>query len=394
MSKKQLSALFMCNLIPFVVGNSLMALLPIYISKELGAGTVLTGIVIAIAFAVLVVSTSMSATISRKLGRYRDVITVCSLLCIPALWYAGQVQNSIIFTALLCVEWFFGGLQLALIQVITALTVTENERGRTFGLLATVGPLSQIIGGFAAGTIVMQWGFEALFIYCSILYCFSLILSRYITDPHITPIETVSSKTTASPIPTALLMIMGASVVAHIASFIISMARPLAMDALHFEASAVTSTVTISGLVTLALPFFAGWVSDKAGRQFVFIGIYSLTAMGAMVYIFADALWQFWIAQALVSVLAASMAVGSALVTDRVAREDTEKSISYFATTPWIGAVIGSASAGVVIQQLGTTIVFAMATSLLIIAIMLGSGITISHRLSSIKKGLVKLATP
>lgn len=386
MSKKQLSALFMCNLLPFVVGNSLMALLPIYISKELGAGTILTGIVISIAFAVLVVSTSLSAGISRRLGRYRDVITVCSLLCIPALWYAGEVENSIVFTALLCVEWFFGGLQLALIQVITALTVSENQRGRIFGLLATAGPLSQIIGGFAAGAIVMQWGYEALFWYCSILYIVSLITSRFITDPPVPPVTMVLSKAKSSAIPSAIVMIMGASIIAHTASFVISMARPLAMDALHFEASAVASAVTISGLVTLALPFLAGWMSDKIGRRVVFVGIYGLTAIGASVYIFADVLWQFWMAQALVSVLGASMAVGSALVADRVARGDTDTSISYFATTPWIGAVIGSASAGVVIQQLGTTTVFVMATGLLIIAIVLGSGITIRSRLFSIKK--------
>lgn len=388
MSKKQLFALFMCNLLPFVVGNSLMALLPIYISKELGAGTILTGIVISIAFAVLVASTSLSASISRRLGRYRDVITVCSLLCIPALWYAGEVENSIVFTALLCVEWFFGGLQLALIQVITALTVSENQRGRIFGLLATAGPLSQIIGGFAAGAIVMQWGFEALFWYCSILYIVSLIISRFITDPPVPPVATVSSKSKTSAIPGTIVMTMGASVIAHISSFVISMARPLAMDALHFEAGAVASTVTISGLVTLALPFLAGWMSDKVGRRIVFVGIYGLTAIGASVYIFADVLWQFWMAQALVSVLGASMAVGSALVADRVARGDTDTSISYFATTPWIGAVIGSASAGVVIEQLGTTTVFVMATGLLIIAIVLGSGITIRSRLFSIKKAL------
>ena len=386
MSKKQLSALFMCNLLPFLVGNSLMALLPIYISKDLGAGPVLAGIVISIAFAVLVMSTSLSASIGRRFGRYRDVITVCSLLCIPALWYAGQVQNSIIFTVLLCIEWFFGGLQLALIQVITALTVDEKQRGRTFGLLATVGPLSQILGGFAAGHIVMQWGFEALFYYCAMLYILSLLMSRFITDPQVPRISKASSRVTKSPIPLAIMMIMGASIIAHVASFIISMARPLAMDALHFEASAVTSTVTVSGLVTLALPLLAGWMSDKVGRRLVFVGIYSVTAIGAMVYIVAGDLWQFWIAQALVSVLGASMAVGSALVADRVAREDTDINISYFATTPWIGAVIGSAGAGVVIQQLGITTVFVLATGLMIIAIALGSGITISNRLLNLRK--------
>lgn len=384
MSKKQLVALFVCNLIPYVVGSGLLSLLPIYISNELGAGTAITGFILAIAFVVLVMSTSMSASISRRFGGYRDVITVCSLLCIPALWYAGQTQNTILLTFLLCVEWFFGGLQLALIQIVIALSADENERGRTFGILATGRPLSQIIGGLAAGFIVTRWGFEALFLYCAVLYLISMLISRIIIDPKMPQVTSTSSKS-KSPIPFALLMIMGASIFAYIASFIISMARPLAMDALNFDAGAVTSVVTISGFVTLALPFLAGWASDKFGRRFVFIGIYGVTAIGATGYIVAGTLWQFWVAQALVSVLSASMAVGFALVTDRVTPQDTDRNISYFATTPWIGAVIGSAGTGIAIQQLGISMVFVIAVGLLAIAILLGSGITFRNRLIAIR---------
>jgi len=385
MSKKQLLALFMCNLVPYVVGSGLLSLLPIYISNELGAGTTITGMIIAMAFVVLVMSTSMSTRISRHFGRYRDIITVCSLLCIPAMWYAGQTQNTLLLTVLLCVEWFFGGLQIALVQIVIALSVNKNERGRIFGILATGGPLSQIIGGLAAGFIVTHWGFEGLFLSCGGLYLFSMLMSRIIIDPQVPEVASKSSKSEA-PIPVALLMIMGASVCAYVASFIISMARPLAMDALNFEAGAVAGVITISGFVTLALPFLAGWASDKFGRRFVFVGIFFVTALGATGYIVAGELWQFWVAQAFVSVLFASMAVGSALVTDNVASQDVDKNVSYFATTPWIGAVIGSAGTGIVIQQMGITIVFVMATGLLIIAILLASGITIRNRFLPIRK--------
>lgn len=384
MSKKQLVALFVCNLIPYIVGSGLLSLLPIYISNELGAGTAITGIILALAFVVLVMSTSMSASISRHFGGYRDIITVCSLLCIPALWYAGQTQNTILLTILLCVEWFFGGLQIALIQIVIALSVQENERGRTFGILATGGPLSQIIGGLAAGFIVTRWGFEGLFLYCALLYLLSMLISRIIIDPQVPEVAPTSSKADV-PISIALLMIMGASVLAYIASFIVSMARPLAMDALDFEAEAIAGVVTISGFVTLALPFLAGWASDKFGRRSVFIGIYALTALGAAGYIVAGELWQFWVAQAFVSVLSASMAVGSALVTDNVASQDTDRNISYFATTPWIGAVIGSAGTGIAIQQLGISTVFVIAVGLLAIAIILGSGITVRNRLLALR---------
>lgn len=153
------------------------------------------------------------------------------------------------------------------------------------------------------------------------------------------------------------------------------------MDALLFDASAVASTVTISGFVTLFLPLLAGWLSDRVGRYPVFIGAYILTALGAGVYLIAGTLWQFWIAQALVSVIGSSMAVGSALVTDMVSPENVDTSISRFGTTPWIGAVVGSIGSGWLIQQVGIINTFVISTSLILFAIVLT--MSISHKRKS-----------
>ncbi|MEL6526855.1 MAG: hypothetical protein AAFQ07_14220, partial [Chloroflexota bacterium] len=100
-----------------------------------------------------------------------------------------------------------------------------------------------------------------------------------------------------------------------------------------------------------------------------FIGLYILTAIGIAVHIQANALWHFWLGNALVAFLGASIAVGTALVADSVPRDQTDTSIGWFATTPWIGAVIGYMSAGVMVEQIGTMLSFEISTGLLLIAI-------------------------
>ncbi|MEL6525717.1 MAG: MFS transporter, partial [Chloroflexota bacterium] len=147
MTKKQLGALFICNLVPYIVGSSLLALLPIYLSNDLGASTTLTGMLLAFAFALLVISTAISARLARFFGLYRDIMTICCLICIPALWLAGQVGHPIVFIGLLSLEWFFSGIVITLAHIVAAFDTASDKRDTTFGLLVTVSPLSAIIGG-------------------------------------------------------------------------------------------------------------------------------------------------------------------------------------------------------------------------------------------------------
>ena len=46
--------------------------------------------------------------------------------------------------------------------------------------------------------------------------------------------------------------------------------------------------------------------------------------------------------------------------------------ISFFATTPWIGAVIGSTVGGFSMQYLGTLLTFQIAIGLVILAVLMG----------------------
>lgn len=375
MSYRQLAALFICNLMPFIAGNSLMSLLPIYISDELGAGSVAAGVAIATAFAALSISTNLTAAVGRRFRQRRDLITLTSLICMPVVWLLGETEHVVVFTVLLGVVWFFGGMQLAMTQILTALLAEKYQRGRTFGILATAGPLSMLIGGLTAGQLVDRWGFDALFVFCALLYGVSLLISRLIAATRKPPQQLGLSTSAGLMAVPVLLLVMGASVLAHIASFTISMTRPLAMDALHFDAAAITSTVAISGAVTVMLPIIAGWLSDRIGRKPLFVGVYLLTMLGAGLFAVAGVLWQFWVAQAFVSVLGSSMVIGAALVTDIVPQAQIDTAVARFSATPWIGAVIGSLSAGLLVDALGTQLTFMLAAGLVAAAVGVALGI-------------------
>jgi MFS family permease len=291
----------------------------------------------------------------------------------------GQSHNTIIFTLLFSVVWAAGGMQLATTQILVALLVKHEQRGRAFGLLMTAGPLGMLIGGLLAGQIVDTWGFDALFLVCSGIYGLALLVSRAVVaapEPGAVASARTGGFIIASPV---FLALMAASILGQTANFTINIARPLAMDALHFDAFAITSTVTVSGIVTVALPFIAGWLSDRFGRKPLFISAYLLAAAGASLFIVAAMLWQFWVAQALVAVLGSSMAIGAAIVSDIVPPTRVDVAVARFSATPWIGAVIGSTTAGVAVEQLGSQATFSMAAGLIIIAIIIALSVRIAR---------------
>ena len=126
------------------------------------------------------------------------------------------------------------------------------------------------------------------------------------------------------------------------------------MDALGFSATAISSTVAISGVIALPLPPLIGWLSDRVGRKQCLTLCYLAGTMGMLILAMSASLWHFWIAIILLRLLASvNRAVGSALTTDLVPQALLGRGMSLFMATAWIGGVIGSFSTGYAVQHLG-----------------------------------------
>ena len=167
------------------------------------------------------------------------------------------------------------------------------------------------------------------------------------------------------------MLLFFASIFAFMTSAVQGMGRSLLMDKLGFDAAAITSTVAVSGLITLPFPLMLGWLSDRLGRKPLIIFCYLASTMSLLILAGSVNLWHFWVSTALQTLVGASLAVGSALVTDLVSPEALGSGLSLLGATNSIGLVIGNAATGAAIQNLGMTPTLVVGAFVALVAIAL-----------------------
>ncbi len=370
MTHKQLALLFLCNLLPYIVGNALMSVLPLYL-RQLGADASSTGFYMAFCFAVLAISTLSSGWLSNRFQRRKLCIVLAAGFSLPVVLLMGQAQTVLQLALFNATLWFLFGIGTTMVNILTGLYADEHQRGRIFGVVSAALAVSQVISGTITGPLVDRWGFPILFMLCAGLYGLLVLVALLLEDKKRSQIRhtTQVASTPALSLPVIILLV--ASVLAFSAHFMTTITRPLAMDAQNFNLTAITGTVAISGLINLPIPFIMGWLSDRAGRRVTLLACYGLAAIGVGLILPASTVWHFWIAQTLIAIANASQPVSSALITDLVEPEALSASLSRFTATPWIGAVIGFTGTGLAIQNMGLVFTSLIGMSLALLPVLL-----------------------
>jgi MFS family permease len=354
MTKKQLFTLFVCSVVPPAVGTGLLGLLPVYLTR-LGADSALTGLFLAASFLALAISTVVAGRLSDWLQRRKPLLIMGGVLAIPSAWLMGLATSIAELTVLMAVLSFAGGIVITMVNILAGLFADENERGRIFGIIALSVPLAGLFSGLTSGPIVDRWGYPALFALSALLYVVVPVTGFFVKDKMVVPLisEGAPSSLRALFTTRTFLFLFFASIVAHTANSENILARPLIMDSLNYDATAIASTGAVGGLVTLPLPILIGWLSDRLGRKPFLILCYLMTTAGLVMLASASELWHFWAATALQGVLVASLVVGSALITDTFPKGILGAPLSLFNATPWIGFVVGFGGAGAAMNAFG-----------------------------------------
>jgi MFS family permease len=107
MPRKQLTALFLCNLTGLTVGIALIGLLPVYATR-LGADSALTGYYMALAFLAFSVGGVASGWLSDRFQRRKVFLVVGWTIAAPLTWLMSQATGIGQLAVLTTVVWFAG----------------------------------------------------------------------------------------------------------------------------------------------------------------------------------------------------------------------------------------------------------------------------------------------
>lgn len=372
MIKRPLIPLLVCNLICAAYGIALTNLLPVYATR-LGADSAQAGLYLAFAFLALAISTVAAGRLSDRFPRRKALLIISSAIMIPITYFMGQAASLLPLVILTAAAWFSAGFAISMINILTGLIAEESERGRVFGIVAVSAGVGALFGSLASGPIVDRWGFTALFNLAAVMFVIVPLAGFFIEEKFVAPVPKTTATTTPVGVFTnrTFFFLFCASILAHVANSQLILARPLIMDGLRFDATAITNAGAVGALVAIPLPLLTGWLSDRLGRKLLIMICYLGTTVGLLFLAAASDQWQFWTACALQNTLGSSLVVGSALVADIFPKKSLGSPLAIFSSTPWIGFVIGFSGSGAAINVFRMTPTLLIGAALALVAVLL-----------------------
>ncbi len=248
-----------------------------------------------------------------------------------------------------------------------------------FGALAVTGSVGMLLGGLGAGPAADAWGYPGLFTAAAAVSLLTPLLALLVEDPHLsTPAGQPAVE--AAPHPAVEKAGLGngfwrlfvAAVVAMVANMASQIGRSLQMADLGFNATAISSTVAVSGVITLPLPLLAGWLSDRVGRRLILGISYAAVTLSLLVLANAAQLWHFWAVITLATVQSVvGGAVTPALGADLVTRPVLGRAMGLLSVTPWVGGIVGFGATGEVVKMLGLAPTMLLAAALPVVGLVL-----------------------
>jgi MFS family permease len=343
----------------------------------MGADSTTTGLLVAFAFLGVTVGTICGGWLSDWMHVRKPILLISLVIWIPAALLMTQATTIPWLILTTGIFWLPGGIALAMISIITALSTVKEERGQVFGVQALASGIGALLAGAFGGVIAERWGFPLLFVVMAALDALMLLIATFIQDkplptegvqPQMGDGKLIEKKVSPGQL---VLLLLAAHLLVRLSLLAGDLGIPLAMTHLGFTAAAVSSTVAVSAAVTLPLPLLLGWLSDKAGRKRLLLLCYGIGALGLLLLAASTWIWHFWFSASLMAISAAGNGVAQAFVADLAPPQAIGRSMSLFHSTSLFAGIIGLSGGGYLMQTLGISSALLLGACLPLIAMAL-----------------------
>lgn len=369
--RRQLLVLCLYAAVIWSVGNGLLPLLPKY-AAGLGADDFLIGVYLAASYAAIALGTASAGWLADRVGHTKIQMVALGLAGSPLLLITSRVTAFWQVAALTVALWWIGGVALTFASILAGLSAGPGERGTVLGILALTAPIGSVIGGLGIGVVADTYGFSEMWTVLGLAWLVCPAAGLFVREVSRDPNPSRDNAGSTSGLWTAAFVILlAAGILGAFGSFLGGFGRSLVMRA-EFSNEDITSTVAVSGLVTLPFPLVVGHLSDRFGRIRFLALCYVSGVAGLLVYSRASLLWHFWVASALVAFVSyVATGVGSALVVDLVDRRSLGRGLALFSAMGWGGGILGFAVGGYLFTVSGYESGFRVGAVLLVAALIL-----------------------
>lgn len=363
MRDKRFISLFLSNFIVYVIGMGLFPVLPLY-AGEFGASAADVGVYMALVYIAIAAGSLAVGWIPANISR-KSVFVISGGLGIPALWFLGQATAFWQIVVLTAVVWFSGGVATSLVSVFTGLIAGEGNRGRSFSFMFLAKPLAGIGGGSLVAWLVAQGGYTPTFTVMTGIWTLVPLVGLLTLPKETTQVDagsravekaTAASATEATNPPLGLqfTLLLVMLLLATLAAYSSRLGISLSLIEQGFDASAAASIAIASSVITFPLVPLMGTLSDRLSRhRFLILGSLMTTA-GSLILLFANQLWQFWLAGGLLlASMTVTATVASAMGADLLSTQAMRRGLPWLNAMTWAAGIVGFLGAGYVVESLG-----------------------------------------
>lgn len=368
MKKRILVPLFLINFIVYFIGAGLLPLLPLY-AAQFGIKATGSGLYIAFIFAAITVGTMLTGRLVQYFSP-RSLFLVTGLLGVPALAFIGRSTAFWQVVLLTGLVWFLAGIGTALVNVQAGLHAERSKRGHSFGLMFLALPAASFIAGLTTGRLVEWQSYQFMFDVLAVMWAawpfLAFLAPNTRPDPRPAQANDARESNQNRPAFNALFYLLVLTTLLSATTYYLTrLGTSFSLSLLSFSPSAIAGTAAVGGLTAIPATYLIGNLSDRLSRKNIVILGY-LFAVGATVIMsLAGELWHFWLATGLLYMSRSiNGAVGPALATDLLSREQLSRGLPFLNAGNWLAGIIGSAVAGIGIDSLGHTNLYLLAAGL------------------------------